>query len=186
MYNPFLEGDEEGLKALLLIDLQNDFIRPGGSLYFDGAERILPFVLSKIGDFKKEDLPIITTQDWHEKNDEEFEIFPTHCVENSEGAMLHDDIKKALEGYEKHYMIRKKRYSAFFETEFDNLIGNLKLDEFEVCGVATNICVLFTVEELRNRGLKVKIYRNGVRSYDDKLHEFALVTMKDVLGAEVV
>jgi len=174
------------LKALLLIDLQNDFIRPGGVLYFDDAEKILPFVLSKIEDFKKKGLPIITTQDWHKQNDEEFEIFPMHCVENSEGAMLYDDIRKVLENYEYHYTIKKRRYSAFFDTNFDDLIKKLKIDEFEVCGVVTNICVLFTVEELRNRGLKVKVCKNGVKSYNERLHEFALLTMRNVLGVEVI
>ena len=186
MYNPSLRGEVLSLKALLLIDLQNDFIDPNGALYFEGAEGIIPFVIKKIEEFKEEDLPIITTQDWHNLDDEEFKLFTKHCVMNTWGAMLQHDIEKALEGYKKHYKITKKRYSAFFRTNFDGLIEDLKLYEIEVCGVATNICVLFTVEELRNRNLKVKVYKDGVKSYDDNLHKFALDTMERVLGVEVI
>ncbi|MDI3472193.1 MAG: nicotinamidase/pyrazinamidase [Thermotogaceae bacterium] len=180
-----MEGSET-LKALLLIDLQNDFVEQNGVLYFDGAEKVIPFALEKIRYFRENGWPIITTQDWHEPDDEEFKMFPRHCVENTRGAMLQTDILKALDGYEKHYKIFKKRYSAFFGTKFDELIDEHNLDDFEVCGVVTNICVLFTVEELRNRDLKVRVYREGVNSYDINLHNFALVIIKEVLGAEVI
>lgn len=174
------------MRTLLLIDLQNDFVEPGGVLYFDGAEKVIPFVLEKIRYFRENGWPIITTQDWHEIDDEEFKMFPKHCVKGTHGAMLQADVLEALDGYEKHYKIFKKRYSAFFGTNFDKLIKEHNFDNFEVCGVVTNICVLFTVEELRNRDLKVKVYREGVDSYDKNLHNFALDIIEKVLGAEVI
>ncbi len=174
------------MRALLIIDLQRDFVDRGGALYFEGAEKVVDPIIELVEDFKSKDLPIITTQDWHDENDREFENWPKHCVANTEGAAPTEKLERALEGYEKHYSIKKTRFSAFYKTNFDDLIKELDLDEFEVVGVVTNICVLFTVEELRNRDLKVRVHEKGVRSYDDELHRFALRQMKEVLGVEVV
>ncbi|WP_287809763.1 isochorismatase family cysteine hydrolase [Kosmotoga sp.] len=168
------------------MDLQKDFVEPGGALFVDGSRKIFPVVLELIDRFKRQGLPIITTMDFHEQNDPEFEYWPPHCVKGTKGVELADVVKRELEGYEKHYTIKKRKYSAFYQTKFDALIRELDLDEFHVAGVVTNICVLFTVEELRNRELKVVLYEKGVISYDNDLHRFALRQMKEVLNVEVI
>ena len=174
------------MKALLIIDLQRDFVDPGGALYFEGAESVVDYIKKLAEKFKKDELPIITTQDWHDENDEEFKVWPRHCVAESEGARLTEKLEKALEGYEKHHSIKKTRFSAFYKTDFDDLIKKLGIDEFDVVGVVTHICVMFTVEELRNRGYRVRVHEKGVKSYDEELHRAAMRIMKEVLGAEVV
>jgi nicotinamidase/pyrazinamidase len=174
------------VRALLVIDLQRDFVDPGGVLYFEGAEKVTDYAVKLVEEFKEKGLPIITTQDWHDENDKEFEVWPKHCVAGSEGARLTEKLEKSLEGYEKHYSIKKTRFSAFYKTNFDDLISELGIDEFEVVGVVTNICVMFTVEEIRNRDIPVKVHEKGVTSYDEELHKCALRQMKEVLGAEIV
>lgn len=174
------------MRALLLIDLQKDFVETGGALYFPGAESVLPPVLELVEKYKEENLPIITTQDWHEEDDAEFRIWPKHCVKNSDGAELVKPLKDALAGYEKHITIRKTRYSAFYGTNLDEIIKSYNIDEVEVCGVVTHICVLFTVEELRNRGIRTIVRKEAVASYDEDLHTCALRLMREILCAEVV
>ncbi|MEN3008343.1 isochorismatase family cysteine hydrolase [Pseudothermotoga sp.] len=174
------------MKALLLIDLQKDFVEAGGALYFSGAERVLSPVSELIEDYKRKNFPIITTQDWHEENDEEFKIWPKHCVKESKGAELTEPLKKLLTGYVNHIAIRKTRYSAFYGTNFEEVLKSKGISEVEVCGVVTHICVLFTVEELRNRGIKVIVRKDGVASYDEEFHKCALRLMKEVLRAEVI
>lgn len=174
------------MKTLLVIDMQNDFLKPGGALYSEGIERVVPYSVNLINEFKKLKLPIITTMDSHSKDDPEFDLFPPHCVDGTPGHRLIDEIGDQLHGYENHRILRKSHYSAFYGTEFDNTIKELGLSEFHIAGVVTNICVLFTVEELRNRGLKVLVHKDAVYSYSAELHNFALSQMKDVLGAEVV
>ena len=174
------------VKGLLVIDVQRDFVDPGGALYFEGAEKVVDPILDLVEEFKREDLPIFTTQDWHDPDDREFEVWPKHCVAGTDGARLTERLERALEGYEKHYAVKKTRFSAFYKTDFERMIGELGVDEFEVVGVVTNICVLFTVEELRNRDIPVKVHVDGVRSYDEELHEFALRQMREVLGVELV
>ena len=174
------------MKALLVIDVQRDFVDPGGALYFEGAEKVVDYIVELVEEFKKEGLPIITTQDWHDENDREFEVWPKHCVAGTDGARLTEKLEKALEGYDKHYSVKKTRFSAFYRTNFEDLIKELEIDEFEVVGVVTNICVMFTVEEIRNRDIPVRVHEKGVTSYDEELHRFAIRQMKEVLGAEIV
>ncbi len=174
------------MKALLIIDLQRDFVDPGGVLYYEGAEKVVDYIVSLAERFKEDNLPIITTQDWHDEDDREFEVWPKHCVAGSDGARLTEKLEKALDGYENHYSVKKTRFSAFYKTDFDELIKDLGIDEFEVVGVVTNICVMFTVEEIRNRDIPVKVHEKGVSSYDEDLHRFAIRQMREVLGAEVI
>ena len=174
------------MDCLLVIDLQKDFVDPGGALYFEGAEKVVEPILKLVERFKKDGKPIVTTQDWHDPDDEEFKIWPKHCVAGEEGAELTQKLKKALNGYEKYYPVKKKRYSAFYGTDFDSLIKEKGWKSFIVCGVVTNICVLFTVEELRNRGYEVRLFRKGVTSYDEELHKFALREMEEVLKVEMM
>lgn len=174
------------MRGLLLIDLQKDFVEMGGALYFLGAEKVLPPVLELVEEYKRRNLPIITTQDWHDEGDEEFKIWPKHCIKKSKGAELVEPLRELLEGYDNHIAVYKTRYSAFYGTKLEEILKSRNIDEIEVCGVVTHICVLFTVEELRNRDIKVIIRENGVASYDEGLHRCALRLMKDVLRVEVI
>lgn len=174
------------MRALLVVDVQRDFVDRGGRLYFEGAEKVVPVVVDWVERFKRENLPIITTQDWHSVDDPEFKIWPPHCVEGTSGARLTEELEKALTGYEKHFAVKKSRYSAFYNTNMDELLRELSVDEVYVCGVVTHICVLFTVEELRNRDVAVKIITDGVASYDEEFHRVALRLMEEVLGAKPI
>lgn len=86
---------------------------------------------------------------------------------------------------EKGTLVPKTRYSGFYNTSLAGLLEEFAPDVVEVVGVCTNICVLYTVEGLRNRDYAVVVHREGVASFDAEAHEFALAQMKDVLGAEV-
>ncbi len=174
------------MRALILVDLQNDFVKPNGSLYFAGAEKVIAPALSHLERNLKDGSVIITTQDWHEPDDPEFKLWPSHCIRDTEGAKLILEIEERLAGYPKHHAVKKNRYSAFFKTDLEEKLKEFGISEVEVCGVVTHICVMFTVEELRNRGLKVKVFKDAVASYDRQLHEFALRMMSEILGAEVV
>ena len=180
----FLGG--ENVRALLVVDLQRDFVDKDGALYFEGAEKVIDPILKWVEEFKKENLPIITTQDWHDPEDREFNIWPKHCVANTDGARLTEKLEKALKDYPNHFSVKKNRYSAFYNTNLEKIIRDNEIDEVYVCGVVTHICVLFTVEELRNRDIPVKIITEGVASYDEELHRFALREMKEILGAEFI
>ncbi|AMW32608.1 nicotinamidase/pyrazinamidase [Fervidobacterium changbaicum] len=174
------------MEALLIVDVQNDFAKPGGALYFPGAENVILPIVELVKEFKQKGLPIIYTRDWHEDNDYEFSIWGVHCLHDTKGSEIVDELKEALEGYDKVYEIKKSRYSAFYGTNLENLLKDLSIKKVHVGGLVTHICVLFTVEELRNRGIETIVYSNCVNSFDKDMHNFALREMKEVLLAQVV
>lgn len=176
----------ESMKALMIIDMQNDFAKKGGALYFEGAEKVIPKIIDLIKEAKNKNLPIILTQDWHDEDDKEFEIWPKHCIKNTSGAMIVSEIQELLNDYNNVYYIKKTRYSAFYKTDLENILENLSIDEVDVVGLVSNICVLFTVEELRNRDIKVNLYKDGTDSYDKQLHNAALKIMSQVLQANIL
>ena len=171
------------MKILLVIDMLKDFMDSEGVLYCgEDSEKIIPFVKNKIQEFKDDNYPVIFIADSHKENDKEFEMFPKHCIKGSEGAKILEEllIEDAL-------VVKKSRYSGFFNTKLEELICSYgKNVGVHVVGVCTNICVMYTVEELRNRDIKTYVYKDGVASFDLEAHEFALHQMESVLGAEII
>lgn len=169
-------------KALLVVDMLNDFIQPGGKLYCGAqGEAIVPFIQAKIAAFRAAGQLVIFICDRHTEDDLEFLRFPRHCTIGSWGA----EVIAALqyEGYEQN-ITGKQRYSGFYNTDLDEQLEDI--EEVTVVGVCTNICVYFTVEELCNRDKKVIVYQEGVASFDEEAHCFAMGQMKNVLGAQVL
>lgn len=170
--------------ALIVVDMQNDFVKKGGALYFEEAENVKPVVVDCVRDRLEKGYEVFFTQDWHEPDDAEFENFPFHCVKETPGAELFDGLSFAF-SHPHVKFVKKTRFSALYGTGLDKDLKRLSPKKIEICGVVTNICVLFTAEELRNRGYKVVVYENGVASYDKSLHRFSLSQMRDVLGVEI-
>ena len=87
--------------------------------------------------------------------------------------------------------MRKRRFSGFFGTDLDRALAALAPDVVEVIGVCTDICVLHTVADLRNRDYRVVVPGDLVETYDapghdaDEVNRFALAHMRDVLGATI-
>lgn len=171
------------LKALLIIDMLKDFIDKEGALTTGPAgEEIIDFIKEKIIEFRKLDYPIVYICDNHEKDDKEFHMFPPHCIANSEGSKIIKD----LDVKEEDKIIKKRRYSAFFGTDLDLYLREKKVDEIYLVGVCTNICVLYTAADGRNLDYIVNIYEDGVASFDQNAHNFALKEAKTTLGCNII
>ena len=171
------------MKALLVIDMLKDFIEEGGALETGKQGReIVPFVKSKIEEYRKKGYPIIYICDNHEVDDKEFDMFPSHCVKGSRGS----DIIEALEVKERDKIIYKRRYSAFFGTDLDLYLREKGIKEISLVGVCTNICVLYTSTDARNIDYDVNIYVDGVASFDSEAHSFALKEMEGTLGCRLI
>jgi nicotinamidase/pyrazinamidase len=164
----------------------NDFVRRDGLLYCgDSADRIIPFVVDKIKEFTAKGLPIVFIMDAHDAEDLEFKKFPPHCLYGTEGAAIIDDIKSLVEEYSFAMRVPKNRFSGFFRTNMNQIMKDLKPEMVEVVGLCTHICVMYTVEELCNRDYRVVVHRDGVASFDQEAHAWALKQMAEVLGAEI-
>jgi nicotinamidase-related amidase len=169
-------------KALIIVDMLNDFIDEQGVLYCGAQARaIIPFVRDRLSTFRKNGDLVIYLQDSHDENDPEFTKFPKHCVKNTWGSeIIHEIAPVAGEK-----IITKKRYSGFYGTDLDKILEVGKIKEVEVVGVCTSICVMDTVGGLANRDYDVLVPVLGVADFDNEMHEFSLKRMKKLYGARV-
>ncbi|MDY6843328.1 MAG: isochorismatase family cysteine hydrolase [Thermodesulfobacteriota bacterium] len=170
-------------KALLVIDMVKDFLEKDGTLYCgDRAREIIPFVQKKIEEMRNQKAKIIFVTDTHEEDDLEFQIFPKHCVEGTRGAEIIDE----LEIKQGDYIVKKKRYSGFYDTNLEKILNKEEIAAVYVVGVCTSICVMDTISDLRNRDYPTFVFEKGVEDFDTKAHTFALERIKAVLGAHVI
>lgn len=181
-------------RVLIVVDMQNDFVNEKGALSSAAAREILPFVRQKVETALAAGEEVVFTLDTHEEDDAEFAKFPPHCLIGSWGQQLVPELKELLtdEVAQQVHVVEKNRYSGFFRTDLEQYLGltadsdRRPVDQVELVGVCTNICCYFTAEELANRDLPTRVYSEGVGSFDEEAHAFALQQMKTVLGVEVV
>ena len=170
-------------KGLIIVDMLKDFMEEKGALFCgDHCRMIISFVADILENMRNERAAIIFLGDCHEEDDKEFTLFPPHCIVNTEGAELIDELK-ALPG---EYFINKTRYSGFYGTDLDEVLTNEEVKEVYLVGVCTSICVMETVADLRNRDYPTFVFRQGVADFDQEAHDFALRRMEKILGAIIL
>ena len=169
-------------KALIIVDMLNDFIDEKGALYCgETAREIVLFIGQRLDTFRKNKNFVIYLQDSHDRNDKEFEKFPEHCLNDSWGSQ----IIKALTPMPGEKVVPKKRFSGFFGTDLENILAQAGIDAVEVVGVCTSICVMDTVGGLADRDYTISVPVKGVADFDSEAHQFALKRMEKLYGAEV-
>lgn len=165
-------------KALVLVDVQNDFC-PGGALGVPGGDTIIPKINKYIAYFAKKKLPVFATRDWHPIRTAHFKdfggVWPVHCIHNSPGAAFHPKLKLPKEAIllYKGMDPEKDSYSVFQAEDtqgmsFTNLLSVAGIKELYFAGLATDYCVKFSGLDALQRGLKVKILMDAVKGVDLK------------------
>lgn len=169
-------------KALLVIDMLNDFVDPRGALYCGETSRaIIPTVGQLMEDFAKNGDLVVMVQDAHAQDDPEFKMFPPHAVRGTWGGAVIPELPVVREAI----TVEKRRYSAFFGTDLERILKDYAPEEVWVVGVCTSICVMDTVGDLRNRDYAVVVPSQAVADFDPEFHAFALKRMERVYGAVV-
>jgi len=165
--------------AVLVVDMQKDFCYEDGALFVgDAVRRIIPNIKALLEDARRKGLPLIFTQDWHSPEDDEFAVWGRHCVEYTRGAELIDEL---AEVEERAFVVRKTRYTAFFETELEAHLREKGIKKLIIVGVATNICVLHTAIDASLRGFEIIIPEDCVAALSDYGQEYSLYHIKNVL-----
>jgi nicotinamidase/pyrazinamidase len=164
-------------RALLLIDIQNDFV-PGGTLAVPKGQEIVPVANRWIDQFVRNNELIVATQDWHPPNHSSFisqnpsgGIWPDHCVQNTRGAEFVAELNvDAIQTVvRKGTDPRIDSYSGFFDndhqkqTELAEVLRKAKVDTVYILGLATDYCVKFTALDARQLGLATHVVREGCR-----------------------
>ena len=167
--------------AVLVVDMLKGFLEEGYPLYCGArARRIIPGVQKLLEQELAQDSSVFFICDHHTPDDPEFEMFPPHCIEGTAEA----EVIPELAGY-RGEVIPKRRFSGFFDTPLEERLSQLKPEKIIVCGVCTDICVLHTVADARNRDYPVEMPADGVASFNEKAHFSALEYMEKTLGARL-
>lgn len=169
-------------RALLIIDMLNDFIRENGALPVPGAEKIVPSIKSLLSAFREREQPVIYICDSHQPDDAEFEVWGSHAVKGTWGSEVIEELRPESS----ELVIYKRRFSGFFGTDLDLTLREKKVEEVVVTGVLTNICVLYTASDAYQRGYRVVVPSDCVAAADPEMHKFALRQLKEVVGAKIV
>ncbi len=155
------------MKALLIVDVQNDFM-PGGALGIDGADNVIEVINQLQGDY---DL-VIASKDWHPSDHCSFEhTWPVHCVEHTKGAEFAPNLKvnKIAKVFHKGVLKHKEAYSAFDAKEgLEAYLHQQSVDEIHLVGVATDYCVKATALDGVRLGFKVVVLLEGCCAIGDK------------------
>jgi nicotinamidase-related amidase len=169
-------------KALIVVDMLNDFIDEKGALYCGPTARnIVPFLQQRLEAHRKAGNLVVFLQDAHAEDDLEFEKFPKHCVAGTWGNRIIDELAPT----NGEPVLAKTRYSGFYGTDLEKVLARYGPEEVEVVGVCTSICVMDTVGGLANRDYRTTVPAAGVADFDADAHRFALQRMQRLYGAAV-
>ncbi|HWB70710.1 MAG TPA: isochorismatase family cysteine hydrolase [Egibacteraceae bacterium] len=178
-----------GAEALIVVDMQNGFLREG-NLASDRCLEALEPVVREVERALADGRKVFFTADTHEPDDAEFKVFPVHCVRGTHEAELVDELDGYLD-HEDALLVRKRRYSALFETELEGHLHRFGIDDVRICGVCTDICVMHTAADLRNRDVAVTVVADATATFDspehpaDEVQEAMLAHLSGILGARV-
>lgn len=139
--------------ALVVVDMQNDFVDPRGSLCVPGAEATVPVIARLRDRARSAGMLVVFTQDWHAPDDPEFALWGVHAVAGTWGA----EVVPQLAPDPQDLVIRKLRYDAFYGTPLEHELRRRKVETLVVTGTVSNICVLHTAGSAALRWFRVVV-----------------------------
>jgi nicotinamidase-related amidase len=172
----------------IVVDVLNGFCKQG-NLASPRCDAAIPRIREVIEERRRAGDHLIFLADTHDPNDREFEVFPVHCVRGTAESEVVPELQPLLHDAT---LIRKRRYSGFFETDLEARLLAAQPEQVTVVGVCTDICVLHTVADLRNRDYRVVVPASAVETFDgpghpgDDVQHWALTHLQAVLGAHVL
>jgi nicotinamidase/pyrazinamidase len=158
----------ESKKALIVVDVQNDFC-PGGALAVAQGDEVVAPLNKLMKEFLDRGEPVYKTRDWHPPKTKHFADYggtwPVHCVQNTPGAEFHADLldDPRVTVISKGFDESADGYSGFDGTELAQLLRDEGVVEVWVGGLATDYCVKETVLGARREGFKVKALADAMR-----------------------
>ena len=167
--------------ALVVVDVQNDFADPLGSLYVQGGESVVTVINTEITRAKAAGAHVVYTADWHPESTPHFGkdggIWPVHCVADSWGARFHPDlvvdgpiVRKGVRGEDGYsgFTTRDPVTLATTPTELPGLMESWGVEKVVVTGLATDYCVKETALDGIRAGHSVVILTDAIRAVDLK------------------
>lgn len=166
--------------AVLVIDMIKEFVT--GKFENERAKDIVPNILEVTESARSADVPVIYASDSHPEGDHQFSIWGPHARKGSEAS----EVIPELEPQEGDYRLEKEKYTAFYETDLDELLEEFGIDRVILTGVLTHICIQHTAADAFYRNYEIVVPRGCVEDLSDEENERALDFMENNYGAEVV
>ena len=167
--------------ALIIVDMEKDFV--WGSLKCERAAGIVPILQNLVEVARSTGVPVIYSNDTHLPGlDHEFCVWGEHALAGSEGAEVIEELKPGKDDY----VVPKRTYSGFFQTDLEMLLRNLDVKTVIITGLHTNICVRHTAAGAFFRGFNIVIPEDGVDAFTEKDHTEGLKYLKMAYKAEIV
>mgnify|MGYP000678043633 CR=1 FL=1 len=176
--------------ALIIVDMQNDFM-PQGALPVPEGDIIIPTINRYQEVFQSNGALIVLTRDWHPPNHISFKSrggpWPPHCVQGTEGAKFHPDLKVPNEAIiiSKATDPDKEAYSGFDGTELNSILTSKGIRRVFICGVATEYCVKETALDALKLRYSVFILRDAIKGISKDESKKALELLLDE-GAVII
>lgn len=153
---------EPGRTALVVVDMQNDFVKDGGALRVPDAEATIPRIRELLQSAREAGAWVVFSQDTHAEGDPEWEIWPEHARDGSWGHRIVEELSPR----EDELVIRKVRYDAFYGTHLDHFLRLWGVESLVICGTVANICVHYTAASAALRWFDVIIPRDATSALD--------------------
>lgn len=154
------------MKALLIVDIQNDFL-PSGSLGVKDGDKILPIVNNLLDAFPI----VVASKDWHPEASVHFDRWPVHCVANTEGAAYPKDLnsEKIQEVFYKGTDNKDDGYSAFDATNKNlaKFLKENKVEDLYIVGIATDFCVRASAIDALEEGFNTYIITDATKAVNN-------------------
>lgn len=169
--------------AVIIIDMQNDFIAQGAPIECPGGRKIIS-AIQKVREWAhRSGMPVFFTQESHRKQkiDFGFEIVrnePEHCLEGTKGIEIVDELTPS----DKEYVIVKRRYSSYYLTDLEILMRAFNRKVLIIMGAATNVCVYATALDSIQQDIQPVVVKDGVAGTSVELHEAFLKNIDYVIG----
>jgi nicotinamidase/pyrazinamidase len=182
----------EKKKALIVVDVQNDFC-PGGSLAVVNGDKVVAPLNKLMNEFLDRGEPVFKTRDWHPAKTKHFKAYggtwPVHCVQGTRGAEFHPDLldDPRITIISKGTDESADGYSGFDGTNLARVLREEEVEEVWVGGLATDYCVKHTVLDARRENLAVKALADAMRPVNEDPQDGAeaIEEMREA-GAEIV
>ncbi len=165
--------------ALIVVDIQNDFADPKGSLSVAGGLDTIPVANAAAWAAIRAGAFVVYTQDWHPEHTPHFAqdggIWPVHCVGDAWGSAFHPDLEvvgpsvhKGANGEDGYsgFTMRDPTTSAEVATELDSLLRVRSIERVVVCGLATDYCVMATALDAVRLGYETTTLLDGIAAVD--------------------
>lgn len=150
--------------ALVIIDMQNDFVKEGGNLVVPSAAETVQPISKLLAKCRKSGMRIVFTQDTQYEGDWEFEIWPEHCLYNTKGWEIIDELKP-----EKNELVcPKNRYDGFYGSNLEHYLSRVwRVENLIIVGTVANICVLHTAASAGLRWFNIVMPANGISALNE-------------------